>query len=210
MERISVLKAASILGCGRRRARTLLAQHGFIGGSHIHSIATLEDVEAIARGGYRWKRHTSDTHSYWVTSGQAAEILGLSIPRLKQLATAGRLPFVTHDDGTRMFRREQISTIANAKEGATLGLCLDRGVARSRGTAVEEPALSVLLSLDPDQVGWELAALRLFAGVHPAEVVAFGDDVDNRAAVAVGVDLASCSHVVDEPVGHRKDDPLPK
>ena len=116
MEQISVLKAAAILGCGRRRARTLLAQRGFIGGSHMHSIATLEDVEAIARSGYRWKRHTNDAHSYWVTSGQAAEILSVSIPRLKQLAAAGRLPFVTHDDGTRLFRREQITTIANAKE----------------------------------------------------------------------------------------------
>ena len=86
----------------------------------MHSIATLEDVEAIARTVYRWKRHTSDAHSYWVTSGQAAEILSLSIPRLKQLAAAGRLPFVTHEDGTRLFRREQITTIANAKEARGL------------------------------------------------------------------------------------------
>ena len=82
----------------------------------MHSIATLEDVEAIARSSYRWKRHTSDAHSYWVTSGQAAEILSVSIPRVKQLAAAGRLPFVAHDDGTRLFRREQITTIANARE----------------------------------------------------------------------------------------------
>ena len=120
MERISVLKAASILGCGRRRARTVLAQYGFIGESHMHSIATLGDVEAIAQSLYRWKRYTSDAHSYWVTSGQAAEILSVSIPRVKQLAAAGKLPFVTHEDGTRLFRREQITTIANAREAQRL------------------------------------------------------------------------------------------
>lgn len=116
VERIGVLRAAAILGCGRRRARTLLGQHGFIGGDQLHSTATLQDVEKLATSGYRWNKHTSDPHSYWVTSGQAAEILGLSTARIKQLAATGRLPFESHVDGTRLFRREQLITIANAAE----------------------------------------------------------------------------------------------
>ena len=113
---MGVQKAAAILGCGRRRARRLLGQYGYIGGDQYLSSATLAEVERLATVLYRWKQHTSDEYSYWVTCGQAAEILGVSIPRIKQLASEGRLPFVTHQDGTRLFRRAQLTTIANARE----------------------------------------------------------------------------------------------
>ena len=96
------------MDAGGRRARELLAQHGSIGGDQLHSTATLQDVEKFAASGYRWTKHTSDPHSYWVTTGQAAEILGLSTARIKQLAATGRLPFVSHKVGTRLFRREQL------------------------------------------------------------------------------------------------------
>ncbi len=46
---------------------------------------------------------------------QAAEILGVSVQRVKQLLDKGFLPHVTHQSGARLMRREQLETVANAR-----------------------------------------------------------------------------------------------
>ena len=54
--------------------------------------------------------------SYWVGATQAASLLGVHVSRLNQLVAAGRVPFELHADGRRMYRREQVLTVANARE----------------------------------------------------------------------------------------------
>ena len=56
---------------------------------------------------------------YWLSSTEAAEILGVSTTRVKQLARDGRLPAVRHGRYYR-FRRHQIEVIANAREARLL------------------------------------------------------------------------------------------
>lgn len=69
------------------------------------------DVERLAGEVYDWRKHYDDPRSYWVTDQPAAEILGLSLPALRQLTEAGRIPYVRHRDGTRLYRRRQLETV---------------------------------------------------------------------------------------------------
>ncbi len=101
----TVFEAARILGCSPHEAKVMLAGRRF----------TLADVEALALEYYPWRRHTRDLDSYRVTVRQAAEILGVSIPRVKQLLDTDYLPYLTHRDGARLMRREQLETVANAR-----------------------------------------------------------------------------------------------
>ena len=54
--------------------------------------------------------------SYWVGATQAASLLGVNVSRLNQLVAAGRVPFEVHADGRRIYRREQMLTVANARD----------------------------------------------------------------------------------------------
>ena len=74
------------------------------------------DVEALALQTYRHHRHKGNQDSYWVTGQRAADILGVNVSRLNQLVARGFLPYKTHIDGTRMYRREQLMTVSNARE----------------------------------------------------------------------------------------------
>lgn len=94
-----------ILGCSPQEAKTLLADGQM----------TLEDVEAMALERYSWRRHAGDAESYWVTVSQAAEILGVSIQRVKQLLDKGFLPYEIGIGGARLMRRAQLETVANAR-----------------------------------------------------------------------------------------------
>ena len=67
--------------------------------------------------------HREDPYSYWVDTQGAADILGISAVRVRQLCAEGRIPFLlragvrTH----RMLRRHQIEVIGNAREALRLG-----------------------------------------------------------------------------------------
>jgi len=55
--------------------------------------------------------------SYWVGATTAAELLGVGVARLDQLVVVERIPFAVHTDGRRIYRREQLLTVANARDG---------------------------------------------------------------------------------------------
>jgi len=102
---VTTFDAAHILGCSPGEAKALLARRRPL---------TLEEVEALALEHYSWRRHTHDPESYWVTVSQAAEILGVSIQRTKQV-DKDFLPYATHKSGARLMRRQQLETVANAR-----------------------------------------------------------------------------------------------
>lgn len=82
----------------------------------------LEAVERAALEHYQPSAHRADRFSYWLTSGTAAELMGVSPARVKRMVAADRLPFVTHRSGLRLLRRHQVEVIANARESRLLRL----------------------------------------------------------------------------------------
>ena len=111
METLDAFEAARVLGCTPNEARRLL---------NNGQPTTLERVERLALNSYRWMAHVDDPDSYWVTVKQAAAILGVSRQRIKQLLEADRLPHeVTHGQ-VRLMRREQLETVANARQARKL------------------------------------------------------------------------------------------
>lgn len=73
------------------------------------------EVEAVAMTAYPWRRHVRDPHSYWLTAGQAADVLGVSPTAVRQLLDHNRLPHVTHASGVRLMRRSDIASIAERR-----------------------------------------------------------------------------------------------
>lgn len=110
-------EAAHVLGCSASTVRRhVLAGRLPTGEPHRHRTLSRADVEALALQVYEHRRHRNDAQSYWVTGQRAADILGVNIARLKQLVAKGFLPFEVHADGTRLYRREQLAIVANARD----------------------------------------------------------------------------------------------
>lgn len=74
------------------------------------------EVEALACQIYPWRDHLDDLAPYWVTAKRATRILGVNHTRLNQLAVRGFVPFEMHVDGVRLYRREQLEVVADARE----------------------------------------------------------------------------------------------
>ena len=90
---------ALILGCTPEDVADLMRGH----------VVTPGEVEGVALRTYRWRAHRHDPRSYWVTVGQAAEILHLSLSDTQALLDHHRLPYARHADGVRLIRRHQLS-----------------------------------------------------------------------------------------------------
>lgn len=100
---------ARILGCSREQALQLFRGRPVTPG----------EAEAIAEQAYPWRRHLHDPTSYWVTTSQAAEILGLAPAQVRRLLDRNRLPHVVHASGARLMRREQIEALARRRFART-------------------------------------------------------------------------------------------
>jgi hypothetical protein len=117
---VTVEEAAHILGCSvaavrRHQAagRLSAAAEGGQGG------LARDNVERLASEVFAWRRHSHDPHPYWVTGQQAADLLGVSRSRLGQLADARRVPHIRHQDTTRLYRRDELVALRDARETDT-------------------------------------------------------------------------------------------
>ena len=100
-----------MLGCSRNHVYRLARQGRLVadGAAHTWRRFTLEAVERASlemlRGG---------GHPYWATTAEAAEVLGVSEERVRQLAGRGRIPAVRHH-GRWFFRRGQLEVVTTAR-----------------------------------------------------------------------------------------------
>jgi excisionase family DNA binding protein len=110
---VTVGEACRILGC-TRRTYARLAEAGRVpprDGRRIPRIPR-RDIERLATQMYPWASHAHDDQSYWVTSEMAATIMNVDRGQV-ELALAGeRAPHLIHQDGTKMYRRHQVTEIA--------------------------------------------------------------------------------------------------
>lgn len=117
--RITAAEAARILGCSRNHVYRLarqgrLPRAGKPNGWGQYDREVVEALSLVALP------QLGGGHDYWATTTEAAEILGVSVERVRQLATTGRVPAVRH--GRRwVFRRDQLEVVANARDARKLG-----------------------------------------------------------------------------------------
>ncbi len=118
IDAVTLHEAARILGVARSTVQewVIAGRLSTRGTSGAHRRLSRADVEALALELYDWRSHADDPESYWLNSHQAADLLGISRQRLGQLGDKDFVPFVGHRDGVRLYRREQLLTIANARE----------------------------------------------------------------------------------------------
>ncbi len=79
------------------------------------------DAEMLALGSRSSRVGFDEVSSYWVGATAAAELLGVGVARLNQLVAVERIPFEVHIDGRRIYRREQLLTVANARDACRYG-----------------------------------------------------------------------------------------
>jgi hypothetical protein len=106
MPELTLQDAAHILGMLPWQAELVLGETSY----------ALTAVEEVAQVRYRPGAHRYDRFSYWVCTTQAAEMLGMSTARVKQLCSAEKIPYLTHRTGTRLMRRHEVRAIATARE----------------------------------------------------------------------------------------------
>ena len=106
-------EAARILDRSMTTVARLVAAGELVKGPRWqHRQLSRRDVERLSLA--RWSGVTGDD-SYWVTVRQAAAILGVNRSRVGQLVEAERIPFETTPSGRRLFRRQQLEVIGNAR-----------------------------------------------------------------------------------------------
>jgi hypothetical protein len=111
MSKLTLPEAAHILGMLPWQAELVLGETDY----------DLDAVEQVAQVRYRPVAHRHDRFSYWVSTAQAAEILGVSTARVKQLCVAEEIPYLAHRTGTRLMRRHHVQAIADARKQRRLG-----------------------------------------------------------------------------------------
>lgn len=111
-DEITVAEAARILSCDEAAVPRLLRRHGL-----LHEPLTRNGIEELSLR--RWRRaHSRWPNSYWGTRDQAAAILGVNRARVGQLVKAGLVPYersTRTSRGHRVFRRDQLTVVANAR-----------------------------------------------------------------------------------------------
>lgn len=111
---VTLHEAAAILGCSTSNVQAHVQSGRLVRhrGRFRHDALSRAGVEALARDIYPWWRFVHLDDTYWVTGGDAAALLGVGRSRLNQLADADRIPYETHRDRTRLYRRSQLEIIA--------------------------------------------------------------------------------------------------
>jgi hypothetical protein len=107
--------AALILGSDEPTVRRRLVDAGLLDGDDDDCRVARRDVEQAALTVYHWRDHLDDVDPYWLSGNRAATVLGVNSSRLRALSARGFVPFVIGADGSRLYRREQLQVIGNAR-----------------------------------------------------------------------------------------------
>ena len=114
---VTLDEAAHIIGCSMQSVRTYIARGDLpaLGGRYQHRRVSRADAEAFALQRRSCLVALPGEVSYWCDAKEAAAILGVHRSRIGQLVESGGIPYETHSTGKRLFRREQLETVANAR-----------------------------------------------------------------------------------------------
>jgi len=108
--RLTQAQAADLLGVSTARVAELVGQ-GRLTPVAKYAKAGLLRADVERRSLERWRPGDPT----WLTTTQVAEVLGVTQPRVSQLARRGFLPYEQAPDGRRVFRPGQVRVIAQAR-----------------------------------------------------------------------------------------------
>ena len=108
-------EAARVLGRSMTTVARLVAAGELAKGPRWqHRQLSRRDVGRLSL--VRWQPAESVREdAYWVTTHRAAELLGVTDSRVRQLAGEGRIPYETTPSGQRLFRGQQLEVMGNAR-----------------------------------------------------------------------------------------------
>ncbi len=113
---VPLAEAAHVVGCsGRTLVRYIEAGRLSAGPPHQRRRVSRADAEALALTVRSSVVRVPGETSYWVGVREAAEVLGLSLQRVRRLARVGLVPVEQHTSSVSLFRREQLLTVANSR-----------------------------------------------------------------------------------------------
>ena len=112
---LTTIEAARILGVSVNTVRRLVAGGTLAATGAKWGNAQLSRAEVETLALARWIRRPRTADLYWTDTAGAARLLGVTPGRVRQLCEAGRLPFEVTANGARVFRREQLRTVGNAR-----------------------------------------------------------------------------------------------
>ena len=112
--RVSTADAAWIIGCGFDGLFEAIADDEF--SVDERNRLSLRDVEKYAVRRYE-TRNTSPywPTSYWLNTAETAKLLSLTPGLVRQLCDMGVLPFEKRPNGERLYRRQQVNVLINAR-----------------------------------------------------------------------------------------------
>jgi excisionase family DNA binding protein len=119
VDAVTLAEAAEILGTSVSSVRRHVLAGRLRAGRrrYKHRSLSRADVEALAASVYDWRGHAHHPDSYWLTGQRAADLYGVNRARLSELSRADRLPYVVHRDGVRLYRRQQLVVLGQARKG---------------------------------------------------------------------------------------------
>jgi hypothetical protein len=112
--RITTADAAWIIGCGFDGLFEAIADDEL--SVDERNRVSLRDVEIYAVSHYE-KRNASRywPTSYWLDTVETAKLLSLTPGLIRQLCDMGVLPFEKRPNGERLYRRQQVNVLINAR-----------------------------------------------------------------------------------------------
>lgn len=123
LDPVTRLEAAEILGCSTSSVETFITAGRLARGDSPdpdhHDGLSRDDVEQLAIHVYACLLHRNDPASYWVAGQRAAETLGVERATLDKLSREKRLPSVLHQDGTLLYRRQDLLNARHSREART-------------------------------------------------------------------------------------------
>ena len=115
---MTAAEAAEVIGCSHNHVYRL-ARQGRLAKTREPGKwrgFNLEDVEQVSLA---YVTRPSPGHPYWATVVEAADILGVSRERVRQLAVRGRVPAIRHHSYW-LFRRRQLEVVGKSREARKL------------------------------------------------------------------------------------------
>lgn len=115
MPLVTVPQAAEVLGVAVQTVYNWTSRGTLTRLDDTHG-APAYDLDDLEQRSLARLRYASTGHPYWATAREAADVLGVTVGRVRDLMARERMPGVVAPNGRRYIRRHQLEAYANARD----------------------------------------------------------------------------------------------